>query len=237
MYHRVDDRLRDSRDVSVATFDRHMAYLRLHGFTALHAGEVHDVLRGARPWPKKPVALTFDDGTVDNFINAYPVLQRYGLKAIFFVVTGRPEAGEPGFMSWQQMRELIASGLIDVQSHTHRHRKDNLELLRAGRRREIEDDLVRSRDVIERRLGGSCRYLAWPQGHFNEELLEMALAAGYRATFTTRHGPNTAGTLLALRRFKVKERSVGWLAERLWIYSKSLPATLYAKLRSGSRPQ
>ncbi len=232
MYHRINDQLQDSRDVSVATLDCHMAYLARSGYTTLFAEELVQVLTGAATWPSRPVVVTFDDGTDDLYRDTYPVLAKHGIKAVAFVVTRRAETMEDGYLNWEQMEELVRSGFIDVQSHTHRHRKDNLLLLQAGRKGEIQEDLERSRELIERRLRRACRYLAWPQGHYNAELLGMALEAGYRATFTTRNGANTAAALPALYRFKVKERPERWLATRLGIYSRALPALVYGRLRS-----
>ncbi len=236
-YHRIRSPVRDSRDVAPETFDAHMGYLRRRGWTPLVADELVDVLDGVRPWPRRPVAVTLDDGSLDLHRDAYPVLVRHGVPAIAFVITGRAEERSAGFVGWPELEELAASGLVDVQSHTHHHRRDNLRLLAAGRVGEIVDDLRRSRELIARRLGRPCRHLAWPQGHWNRALLELALAVGYRATFTTRCGANTADALPALHRFKVKERAVGWLATRLLIYSWALPATVYGALRGRRRSE
>jgi len=231
MYHSVNDELRDSRDVSVKTFESHIRYIAEHGYTSLTAMALYKALKGETPMPAKPVCITFDDGFRDNYTNAFPILKRYHVKAVYFVVSSRGGDDEPDFMSWDEIREMDASGVIDIESHTHRHRKDNLEIFERGGEEEILEDLVTSRRILERELGRECRFLAWPQGHYNAEMLKLAAKAGYYITFTTENGPNVSLTDGKIRRFKVKERLVFWLRLRLFLYSHSWLASFYSKLK------
>jgi peptidoglycan/xylan/chitin deacetylase (PgdA/CDA1 family) len=89
--------------VSPEIFSEHMEYLARAGYTTLRADEFVDFLQGRRSVPAKSVLITFDDGYLDNYVHAYPVLQRLGLHAVIFTVTGwigdgppRPHAGQPG---------------------------------------------------------------------------------------------------------------------------------------------
>ena len=74
--------------VSPRTFEAQMAHLARAGYTALGADEFLDFLRGKRAVPRRSVLITFDDGYLDNYVYAYPVLARYGLRAVIFAVTG-----------------------------------------------------------------------------------------------------------------------------------------------------
>lgn len=232
MYHCVNDELRDSRDVSAKTFESHIKYIAEQGYTSLTAMVLYKALKGETPMPAKPVVITFDDGFRDNYTNAFPILKRYQVKAIYFIVSSRGGDDEPDYMSWDEMREMEKTGILDIESHTHRHRKDNLEIIGRGGREEMLEDLVVSRKIIEKELGRECRFLAWPQGHCNAEMLKIAEEAGYHSTFTTENGPNVSLREGKIRRFKVKERSVLWLRIRLFLYSNSFLASLYARLKS-----
>jgi len=68
-------------------FDRQCAYLRRH-YRVISLDEMVDALQAGRPLPSKAVALTFDDGYLDNYTRAFPILRRHGLNATFYVSTG-----------------------------------------------------------------------------------------------------------------------------------------------------
>ncbi len=126
----------------VKLFERQMAYLHRHGFQAVDLGTIQAHLADGRALPDKAVGITFDDGYLDNWVHAYPILKRYGMKATLFVTTDFIEPGETvrptleqvwsgeqrqqdlqwwGHVSWPELERMQASGVIDVQSHTVTH--------------------------------------------------------------------------------------------------------------------
>ncbi len=268
MYHHVILRGADRLTVDLAGFEAQVRYLRERGYAMLHAAEFVRCLRGEAPAPERAVLLTIDDGYVDTWAYAFPILHRYQAKATLFLVTGwvsersgrrptidpvdpvSPPAGLPaqpthdaGFaelrrlgaasslaLTWDEVRCMHQSGLIDVQSHTHTH-----PLCRVGREIDessLRDELRRSRAVIENRLGSSCRYLCWPRGWFNEAAVRIAREEAYEACFSTRPGANAPGADLgALRRIDVKRGTVGWLRTRLFIYTRPTLAAWYLRIR------
>jgi len=100
-------------------------------YTSLHLREYYEIRSGRSEAVANPIVITFDDGYLDNWIYAFPLLKKYSLKATIFVspefVDGREiirgDDASPGFLSWSEMREMVASGLIDIQSHTLTHTK------------------------------------------------------------------------------------------------------------------
>ncbi|MHB8765503.1 MAG: polysaccharide deacetylase family protein, partial [Deferrisomatales bacterium] len=86
-YHRVFPQ-GPAPDVDVATFDWQLGHLARH-YTVVTLDEVVAHARGALRLPRRSVAITFDDGWFDNFVYAYPILKKHGLKATVFVATGR----------------------------------------------------------------------------------------------------------------------------------------------------
>lgn len=151
MYHHVNPQ-GNFINVKPGAFESHIRYLKEKGYTTLHTNEFNLILKGKLPCPKKPVMLTFDDGWLDNWIFAYPVLLRYQIKAVIFTVTswiaesGRRKrsdeeitAGLPThtecqkmvdsnqsadvMISWDEIIEMQNSGLIEFQPHTHRHQR------------------------------------------------------------------------------------------------------------------
>ena len=84
--------------VSEADFERQLVYLRERGYTTISVAELAEGLSGRTKLPDRPIVLTFDDGYDDNYQAALPVLLRQGMRASFFVVTGK--MGQPGYLSW-----------------------------------------------------------------------------------------------------------------------------------------
>lgn len=70
--------------------------------------------------PKDSVLVTFDDGYRDNYVNAFPLLKKYNIKATIFLNTAYIEK-DPSYMNWDQVKEMYDSGLVDFQLHTHSH--------------------------------------------------------------------------------------------------------------------
>ncbi|MCB2231514.1 polysaccharide deacetylase family protein [bacterium] len=87
-----------------------------------------------------------------------------------------------GCMTWEEMQPLIIKG-IDFQSHTVNHRK--LARLKAD---EIRDELIGSKQELEKRLGNSVTAICYPAGSFNDKVLEVAPGCGYSVGFTTQLG-------------------------------------------------
>ena len=113
-----------------AVFERYCQVLRRQRFETLFLHELRDIQRRRRPMPDRAVVLTFDDGYLDFWLYAFPLLRKYEINATAFVTTDfiddeparrLPEAFPYGFLSWDELREMEASGLVDVQSHAVTH--------------------------------------------------------------------------------------------------------------------
>ena len=222
MYHHVNKK-GDFINVRPELFDSHMKYLREHRFTALHADELLSILNGQNP-PEKPVMVTFDDGWLDNWVFAYPVLRKYGMKAVIFAITsllpenGKRQRSDEGnapalplhgdckkmtdegrssdvIFSWEEASEMERSGLIDIQSHTNTHRRwDKLYPDRNERTSVLHQELVTSKKIIEKKLNKECNALCWPWGIYDKDYIEAAKSAGYKVLFTTEKGTNTGAS-------------------------------------------
>lgn len=137
-------------------------------------------MAGLTALPPRAVALTFDDGYRDNYTNVFPVLRRYGFTATFFVITGK--VGHPGYMSWAELREMSAAGML-IESHTVTH--PVLTRLPAPA---LERELVQSRQALWLNLGIDSRVLCYPYGAYDPGVMGAARAAGYIMAFTTKPG-------------------------------------------------
>jgi len=127
---------------SVASFEEKIKALKRWGFTGVHWGDVYGHISGEKKLSGRFVMLTFDDGYLDNWVFAFPILKKYGMKGTIFVTTdfvdpspekrlnlddvwqgrGAIEDFQPaGFLNWAEMKEMLGSGLIDIQSHGKTH--------------------------------------------------------------------------------------------------------------------
>lgn len=110
------------------SFGRKLAHLADNGYRTLSSPEYFAILTGARPAPERAVVLTFDDGRGSLWTVGQPLLERYEMKGIVFVVPGRVPRrasargeGDDTLLSWQEMGVLARKGLLEFQSHTQRH--------------------------------------------------------------------------------------------------------------------
>ena len=179
-YHKVDDVV-DPLSVPPAEFEQQMKYLQENGYHSISPDQLTAYLNYGRPLPDRPVMITFDDGYVDNYVNAYPILKKYDFTATVFIVTGLISQ-DKRFMNWDQVREMQNDRFV-FASHSVTHTPLN-QLGPEGLRRE----LMESSAAMERQLGKKPRYFAYPTGDYSAKIEEQVKLAGYRAAFTIRYG-------------------------------------------------
>lgn len=126
--------------------------------------------------------ITFDDGLVDNYTNAYPILKELGLKAYFFIIVSK--VGTSGYMSWEQIRELKDAGM-SIGSHGMTHK-----LLTELEDKELSDEIKESKMILEKNLGQRIDYFSIPFGSYNAKIIEKIKEVGYKAVFTSNSRDN-----------------------------------------------
>ena len=117
LYHGVDSNgPKDKYTIDTEAFERQLRWLRDNGYSTILPRDIK-----GRSWdenPKKTVMLTFDDGRADNFRIVMPLLQKYGFRGVFFIVTGA--LGEKGIVTIQQVKDMSIKGM-EIGSHTVTH--------------------------------------------------------------------------------------------------------------------
>jgi peptidoglycan/xylan/chitin deacetylase (PgdA/CDA1 family) len=145
MYHSISDNwqwLWGHLSCPVKVFEDHVRTLASRGFATVSLQELYEHGRYNSALPEKPIVLTFDDGYLDNWVYAFPILKRYGFKGTIFVnpdfvdptdkirpnlddVAARRVAAssldDTGFLSWAEMSAMEACGVMDIQSHAMTH--------------------------------------------------------------------------------------------------------------------
>ncbi len=126
---------------------------------------------------RHPLVLTFDDGMMNNFTRAWPVLREFHFPAYFFITVAR--IGQPGYMAWENLRELQDHGMI-IGSHGMTH-----QLLVERSREDVGEELHKSRQILQENLGASVECFSIPRGFADRYVIDQAREAGYRHIFTS----------------------------------------------------
>jgi peptidoglycan/xylan/chitin deacetylase (PgdA/CDA1 family) len=182
-YHRIVEKLNaktDFFDVSAEELDRHLGLVKQAWGKSASLRDLKEMQHHGSN--RVGFLITFDDGTVDHYTNAAPVLERNGVHGVFFVNTSR--LGAERYLNVQQCQNLKARGHA-IESHAHDH--ENLSCLLPE---ELHRQLSQSRRVL-RTLGlGEWNFLAAPGGSYNESVIQKTCDEGYRFFRTLEWGYN-----------------------------------------------
>jgi peptidoglycan/xylan/chitin deacetylase (PgdA/CDA1 family)/glycosyltransferase involved in cell wall biosynthesis len=241
MYHRVvREAVTGSRHGTWVMAERlasQLESLKRRGMTTITLRDCLAAARGGKPLPRRPVILTFDDGYVDTYTNAFPLLRSHGMTAVVFAVADPALAsnewdaaqGEPSvaLMTAEQMREMADYG-IEFGSHTLTHPR--LPDLPADR---LDHELRESKRALDSLLGRPVISLAYPYGAVDERVKLAARRAGYQLAVATNSGPIRFGDdPLEIRRVQVLPWSGAY---QFW--KRSSPWYFRYKSLKGSLPQ
>ncbi|MBD2260298.1 polysaccharide deacetylase family protein [Pseudanabaena sp. FACHB-2040] len=203
MYHDVLAEKEVSFDVTPEQLENHLKAIQAQGLTPVSLDQVVQHLRTGLPLPEKPILLTFDDGYVGHFEQAYPLLKQYQMPAVFSVFPGKLNGEIVGrsTVTWEQLKEMAADPLITIASHSVTHPPNLTQLSDEDLWREVAD----SKAQLEAQLGMPIKYFTYPAGHYDERVTAAVSQAGYLAALTMREeNEQFAGaseSLLTIERF------------------------------------
>ncbi|MHB1921356.1 MAG: polysaccharide deacetylase family protein [Chitinophagaceae bacterium] len=193
MYHRVVSLPGQGRGLTAfitrEKLNKQLTYLKKMGYETLTFGDLERV--DPKDYVKK-IILTFDDGYEDNYENLFPLLKKFGFKAVIFSVTGLQYNDWDGIMdqqriplmSWEQMEEMDSYG-VEFGGHTRNHiRFDQVSLPDAFQ------EIMGCKQDLESGLKKPAISFAYPFGAISEPLKTMVREAGYRFGIATKYGPS-----------------------------------------------
>ena len=177
--------------VSASNFAAQLDWLARNDYHVIRLSQLVAFLEGKRPLPRRSVVITVDDGYESMIRVALPELRKHGFPATLFVYTDFIGAGDA--LSWAQLQQLDASGLVDIQPHSKTHR--NLLDRSAGEsdaayRQMIEIETRAPRELLERRLGKPARVYAYPFGDANDTVLDVLQSQQFQLAVTVNPGGN-----------------------------------------------
>jgi peptidoglycan/xylan/chitin deacetylase (PgdA/CDA1 family) len=183
--------------VTPELFAEQMAYLHQHDYTPITVTQLINA-RSENKFilPEQSVVITFDDGFADFFTDALPTLKQHNFTATLYISTAfingtsrwmrHIEEGERLMLTWDQLIEISGSG-IECGAHTHSHPQlDTLPFAAA------QDEIVRSKKLLEDRLGKAVFSFAYPYGYYTAQVRGVVQEAGYTSACAVRHVMSSA---------------------------------------------
>lgn len=143
-------------DVDETVFEQHLSYLDSSG---------------------EGVEFTFDDGEENNYVKAFPLLKKFQFTGRFFCIVDR--IGTQGYCQWSQLKEMQAAGMM-IGSHGLTH-----QILTRLNRDDLIFELKESKRILESHLDCEIDSISIPRGFYNEQVIKVALACGYRRIYVS----------------------------------------------------
>lgn len=182
MYHHIKNntdptnKIEVGLDVSPAMFGRQIQLLKALGYKSIN---MKDLTKNT-DYKIRYVALTFDDGYVDIYTEAWPILKKYGMTGTIFLITD--DIGKPGYLNKDQIDEMIKGG-FEIGSHTITH--PNLENANyANAKMQIDNSKKYIEDLFSYDVNSFC----YPSGKYNDQVVKLVQGAGYTNATTTNEG-------------------------------------------------
>lgn len=204
MYHYVGplpaeaDAVRRDLTVEPPMFAAHLQYLEDAGYQTISLYDLYDALTTGKPLPPRPVILTFDDGYLDHYTVAFPLLQKHGFTATFFIITSRADANDPAHLNWQQIVEMARAGM-SMEPHTKTHQS-----LQERDRDFLIYEILGSQESLKAHADVQAEMLAYPAGRYDNLALQITREIDFRLAVTTQPGMfHTTSDMLELPRVRV----------------------------------
>lgn len=207
MYHEVKPFKTRKDVITPYEMESDLKYLKENKYTTITMTQLIDYVDGKGILPEKPIILSFDDGYLNNYVYAYPLLKKYDMKVVISIIgkntddfTRIPDDNvDYSHVTWDQINEMIKSGYVEIQNHTYNMhsmngsrfgcQKNNGETL-AHYEQAMTDDIKKLQDEISSNTGTTPNTFAYPYGKVSKESLPILKKLGFKATLTCNYGVN-----------------------------------------------
>lgn len=187
--------------ISPETFEKDLQYLKANGYTAVGVNDLLDYVDGKGNLPEKPILLTFDDGYYNNYLYAYPLAKQYEMKIILSPIGyytdlySEKDADHPNYshVTWDEVREMLESGVVEIQNHTYNLHASNGKRLGAKRlkgedeaayQKMLRQDLQTMQDKMTENTGITPTAFVFPFGAISDSALPVVRQMGFRCYVT-----------------------------------------------------
>ena len=196
MYHGLlkEEKRQGQFIISPNLFEQDLRYLQENGYTTVVIADLIAYVQDGKPLPEKPVMLTFDDGYYNNYLYAFPLLKQYNCKMVLSPIgryTDEYTQNKDAHCSWDAVREMMASGLVEFQNHSY-----NLHSIDSGRkgakkkaveslvdyRTLLVEDVMKMQTRMREETGYTPTAFVYPFGAVSSESLPILKELGFQAT-------------------------------------------------------
>ncbi len=181
--------------VPLANFKAQIKMLADSGYHTITPDEYYAYLAAGKPLPSKPVMITFDDTSEEHYAIAFPELEKYGFKAVYFIMT--VSIGRPGYMTKEQIKELSDKGNV-IASHTYDHHN-----VKEYEGEDWDKQMLKPKEKLESIIGKKVDYFAYPFGEWKEAAIPELQKRGYKASFQLIGKRDSLAPLYTIRRMIV----------------------------------
>ncbi len=223
MYHQVKNSGFGNDVISPDEFESDLKYLKENHYNTITMTQLIDYVHDKKELPQNPVILSFDDGYLSTYLNVYPLVKKHNMKIVLSVI-GKSvddfskvcdENIEYSHVTWDEIKEMQHSGLVEIQSHSY-----NLHKISKGRygccqtdneslenyEELLANDINKLQEEILSVTGNRPNTFTYPYGRYNDKIETIIKNLGFKATLTCKFGVNVIDndpeTLYSLKRIR-----------------------------------
>lgn len=217
MYHRFGEDRYPTTNVRIEQFEAHINELKMGGYNVLPVKDIVSALKKGESLPLKTVGISVDDAYLSVYEKAFPRLKKERFPFTVFVSSGAIGSSPSSFATWDQINEMVDSGLVDIGNHLVSHDSaisiDDTEL-----RRQINS----AQSKIREKTGITPELFSFPYGEYALEDINTVKQTGFIAAFGQHSGAiGTKSDFLALPRYALNENFSN--IDRFRLIANSIP--------------
>ncbi|HEX3025951.1 MAG TPA: polysaccharide deacetylase family protein [Clostridia bacterium] len=207
LYHEIRPSHLNNMSITPWEFESDLKFLKKSGYTAINMSDLIGYVNGKGSLPDHPVMITFDDGYLNDYVYAYPLIKKYGVKIVLSVIGKNTEDFsnvsdsnlDYAHVTWKQLNEMSDSGFIEIQNHTYNlhsitRKRFGCEKSKSESVGQYQDllrnDLSKCQNLISANTGQMPTTFAYPYGSISKEALPVIKSLGFQATFSCTYGIN-----------------------------------------------
>jgi peptidoglycan/xylan/chitin deacetylase (PgdA/CDA1 family) len=186
MYHSISDAGGPWAELSVSpsSFSEQMKYLTKVGYQTVTLKDVYLHWTEKAPLPAKPIVLTFDDGYLDNYTNAFPIMQQEGHVGVMFPYLNK--VGTANSLTWEHLVEFSRAGW-EIGNHSKTH----MDLTLASQS-QLDREITFANEAFEENVGIDIISFCYPAGRYNQEIIDFLIESPIVLAVTTNYGVATS---------------------------------------------
>ena len=198
MYHRFEENKYPSTNIKISDFKKHLQIIQNSNIKFINPKNFEEEIKINKK--QRKILLTIDDGFLSFYENAWPILKEKKIPFILFVNTR--EVGSFNYMNWAQIKELYKENFVEIGNHSHSH-----EYLIDETSSVIKNDITKSIEIFEEKLGRNSKFFSYPFGEYSLEFKNIIKSLGFKYAFGQHSGVmDESKDYYELPRFPINEK-------------------------------